>query len=458
MIGRLRNLFHRGAKSRFGRDALMLQLAAGVNMGSGFVTSIVLFRFLGVYGYGNFAEATNLYNLIYFLGNVGFSQICIARVAEAMGRGDEEDAARWLGFFVKAYGILSSILLVIGMLVAPWLGYWIMDDWQVGVWAGFLCLSGPLSLPFYMVQVALHGTRRMRILAEMENLKEMLRSFLVVCGVLLIGDTRGAIAGEIGGSALSVILAYFAYRKAMADCSSLALPGMRSLYRGARAVTSAELWELTRRGALISVNKNFQALMPTVLPRLLLGHFATSREVGYLNLAQNLMKLPLMGLQGVSRTLMPALGQLKGSGDIEKLRHLMQKIMLLSGGLVSAATAAWGIALLWLLPILYGESARPASQLLPWLFIANAIAGFAVGAEAFFIVVDRVKVAVKISIVSLMIFSPFGFFFIWQWTTVGAAMAVALVHLTAAASIAYIFYYLRRERELAKAKAAHAHS
>jgi O-antigen/teichoic acid export membrane protein len=445
MAGGLVESLKRGIGSRFARDAFYLQIGSGVTMAAGIFTSVALFRLFGAEGYGRYAEAINLYTLLYFLGNVGFSNLTIAKISEAMGRRDPDGVALQLGFFAKAFGLFGVAIAIVGFAAGPTLGVWIADDVEVGWWAAFLSLSGILSLPFYLVQCALQGTRRMRFLAEMENIKEIMRVYCVVLGAAAWGDVRGAIAGEVLGTLFSIPLAVLSYRKGVLD-PGMQLPGIRRIARDARATPWSEVWLLARTGALLSVNKNFQALMTSVLPRLLLSHYADSRDVGYFNLAQNLMKVPLLAFQGVSRTIMPVLGQLRGAGDESRLRRFLVKIMLLSGAAMTVLSASFGLLLYFFMPVLYGEESRPALALLPWFFIAMVISGFAVGSEAFFIVVERVHIAVRISMISVGLTLPFGFWLIPAWHAEGAAAFIALVHISAAASVGYVFHYFRTSR------------
>src|SRR5262245_3643124 len=206
-------------RSRFARDAAFLQIAAIVNQASSFVTSILVFRICGIIAFGAYAEALNLYALLFFIGNVGFAQLVVARIAEAMGRGQKSDVKRWLGFFLAAYGVVSVGICVLGFAVAPWIGERFQHDREVGVWAAIVGLSGPISVPFNVVQCALHGTRRMRLLAEMENLRELARGFLVVAGVLATGTPIGAIGGEVAASVLSLVIAAASYRKKIGRAS-----------------------------------------------------------------------------------------------------------------------------------------------------------------------------------------------------------------------------------------------
>jgi O-antigen/teichoic acid export membrane protein len=244
---------------------------------------------------------------------------------------------------------------------------------------------------------------------------------------------------------LSVFLARASYAKARLE-PGIELPAPRAWLDAARATPRAEVWSLARTGLLLSINKNFTALMPTVVPRLLLSHFAGSREVGYLNLAQNLMKIPLIGFQGVSRTILPVLGQLRGSGDVARLRRVLVKIMLLSGAVMIVLSSTAWIVLHSFIPFFYGEAARPAVKLLPWLFAAMVIAGFAVGSEGFFVIVKRLHVTVAISLVFATLAIPLGLWWVSVWGAQGAAAFVVFVHGGAAANIVYVFYYFKTTR------------
>ncbi|MBI3818220.1 MAG: lipopolysaccharide biosynthesis protein [Planctomycetes bacterium] len=441
------------AKSRFLRDAAHLQIGATIQLIAGVGASVVIVRSFGVIGFGAYSEGLNLYALIYFLGNVGMFQMTVARVSEAVGRKDPKGAARALGVFFRVYSTIAIILMCAGFFGGPLLAKLLKHPVETGIWASILCISGPLMAPFYMVQTALQGTRRMRLLARMENYKEILRAYVTVVGALTFGGPLGAILGEVATSLIAVGLAYFIYRQAH-DEPGIELPALREIWRLSKNLTWQEFTDEVRSGMTISVQKNFAALLPQIVPRALLGYFASEKEVGFLSLALNLMAKPMQGLTGISRTLMPTLGALRGAGEHEQLRKLIIKVMLLSGIMMTAGTGAAAIALHWLIPIVYGPQNLPVLDLLPWLWVSMSIAGFAVGAEAFFIIVNKIWVAIRISVSALILTSGPGIYCIYRWHAPGAAMFVMLMYLSAAANVAYIFYYFSQNRKPAVAPGA----
>ncbi|HKE01828.1 MAG TPA: oligosaccharide flippase family protein, partial [Planctomycetota bacterium] len=245
-------------RSRFARDAALLQIANAVDSAASLVTSVVVFRLFGAIGYGTYAEALTLFAIIFFLGNVGLSQVTVARVAEAMGRGDAVTVTRWLAVFTKAYGFVAILLTTLGFSLGPVLGEVIYHDRTIGVWTALLCLSGPISAPFAFLQCTLAGTRRMKLLGEMENLKSMARIVLVVAGALSFGTPLGAVAGELGAAAFSIPLALLAYSKARRD-SGPALPSFRELVGQARSTGTTELIHGVAEGFRVTVRKNLTA-------------------------------------------------------------------------------------------------------------------------------------------------------------------------------------------------------
>lgn len=428
-------------KSRFARDAIFLQIGAGVSMGANLVTSVLLFRFLGAEQTGRYFESVNLVTLLYFIGNVGFSQVAVARIATDVGRGDHASVVRWLGLFLKAHGSFTLLVTTVGALLCPFLGVLFRMGWEVGIYASLLSVSGLLLLPFYLTQCALQGTRRMKLLAEMENLKEITRAYCVLVGAVVFESPVGAVVGEVAASVLAVPLAAICYQKARRE-TGVPLPSLREILRAAPLVPWAEIRAIGRASVSLSLQKNFTALAGTIFPRLMLSYFWTAREVAFLNLAQNLMKIPLLGLQGVSRTIVPVLGQMRGSGDVRGMRKALLRIMFLSGSTITLVTAAWGIALYWIIPTLYTDSALPTLPLIPWLFAAMSIAGFAVGVEGFYLISDRLDLSFKLSFLTFVCSIPPGIACVYFWGAPGAAMYILFNHFHPAFLIFYALRYM----------------
>ena len=137
-------------------------------------------------------------------------------------------------------------------------------------------------------------------------------------------------------------------------------------------------------------------------------------------------------------------GSSRGAGAEERLHRFLVKVMLLSGTGISVATAVFGAILHWFIPFFYGEAARPTLQLIPWLFVAMSISGFAVGAEAFFLVMDQAPYRHPDQCHLGPDLGGAGVWMIAQSQAVGAAAYIALVHGSAGASVVYIFIHARR--------------
>jgi O-antigen/teichoic acid export membrane protein len=443
VIRKLTGRLQRASKSGFARDALYLQIGAGVSMAANLVTSVVLFRLLGADRTGQYFEAVNLFTLLYFLGNVGLAQVTVARVSESVGRGDSSALVKSLGLFLRGHGSFLIAMGIAGAASSPFLGVAFRMGWDVGVWSAWLCLAGILSLPFYVTQCALQGTRRMRLLAEMENLKEITRAHLVLVGALVVNGPEGAILGEALASVFSAIYAWLGYRKARLE-PGVPLPSAREILHAARQTQWSEIRPLLRASFVLALQKNLTALAPNVFPRLMLSYFGTSRDVAFLNLAHNLMKIPLLGLQGVSRTIIPVIGQLRGSGQIHLMKKALTRIMLLSGGTVTAVSTLWAISLYWIIPALYTDSALPCLALVPWLLVSMAIAGFAVGLEGFFLVTNRLDIAFRSTVFTFFAAIPPGLLAVALWKGTGAVIYILLNHLSPGFLVLYVFLNFQR--------------
>lgn len=422
--------------SAFVRDSFFLQIGAGVSMVANLVTSVALFRILGADRTGQFFEAVNLFTLLYFLGNVGISQVVVVRISEALGRGGV-GVPEAIGLFVRAHGTYLVVMGVVGAAASPFLGVAFHMGLDVGTWASVLCVSSIASLPFYTVQCVLQGTRRMRLLAEMENLKEITRAFLVLVCAVSLNRPEGAVLGEALSTVFSSVFAWAAYRKAQGEPGA-PLPAVRDVLRAAKATGWADVRPVVRTSFFLAIQKNLMALVPTVIPRLMLSYFGNSRDVAFLNLAQNLVRLPLLALQGVSRTIVPLIGKLRGEGQTRVLKKTLTRIMLASGGAVTLASVVWALALTRVIPALYTEAALPAVPLVPWLAASVCIGGFAVGLESFLLVANRLDVAIRSSLVTVAIAFPLGVAAVAHWGGVGAAIYVLLNHATVLFLVAYV--------------------
>lgn len=423
--------------NRFVRDAAVLQIAAGITSLGNLLSTLALAFLLGARLQGTFYLAMSFYSMFYLLGNVGLSTVTVSHIARAIGAGDRQGVVAWLGFLAKAGGLLAITLLAIAFLVLPSAGDYFYDDPRVGRWAVLLCLLPVLELPRVVCAAAFQGTRRMWDLAQLENSVEAGRVFLVISAILITGKPIGAIWGTLAAGAMGSLLGLSLYRRArrelMADASSkAALPSIGELLAGMRKIP---LRVGLPQGIQVGFMRNLDALVLDVAPMLIMGYFGGPAQAAYFRIAQRFLRMPLMFLQGISRTAVPALSELAHLKDPTRFRQVFYRATLGGGLLVSTGI----LVALPLIPIVTRHalphdywSEVPHDALL--LFLGFIVTSFSGALESFYIAAHRVRAALRIGfglgipVIGLM--ALLGVLFGSDGVVIGLtlALSVGLVH------------------------------
>ena len=432
-------------KNRFVRDAATLQVSGFLNQASQLVSSSLVAFLLGAHGQGLFVLAVALQALFYNLVNVGVVQATIAQVAAANIRDSRVKVAGWLAFLVKSYLIFSALLIGLGWLALPAVAEAWYGDRQIGLWAWWLTFWPLIDTPRAMAQVAFQGTRRMLALGQLDNGQELLRMFLVVLGAAITGSAEGAVLGEIASRVLASYLALDMYRAARRDGAGW-LPSFREVVR---RVPEVPLRQGIRLGLRVGLLKNGSTLFINVFPRLLIGAFGGSSWVAYFNVAQKVLGIPQMLMLGVSRTVLPALSELRGVRDLERFRRMFLRSSLIAGALISAGIL---LALPLVRPLVdaffpddYVEPVFLYSLILAIGFIP---ASFAVGLEPFYILTDQMRASLLITLVGAAITIPLNFVLVEHFPRTGAAWGLSLYMSWVLVHFLYVAYYFKtRARE-----------
>lgn len=394
MWGRIR-------RSRFARDAAVLQVAAGLTAAGNLISTIALAFLLGAETQGTYYLATAVYSLFYLVANVGLQTVTVSHVARAMAAGDRNGIVAWLGFLFKAGAGLGALLLGVAVVALPPITDHFYADPRIGVWAVWLCATPLLELPRMVAAAAFQGTRRMLDLAQLENFVEVGRVFLLISGILIIGGAEGAVLGSLAASVLGSILALLMYvrvrRELMADPNVKAvLPGPRELLRGTRMIS---LRDGLPQGIQVGFMRNLDALALDVVPMLLMGHYGTKSQVAYFRIAQRFLRTPLMLLQGISRTAVPALSELAKAADPTRFRKLFYRATV-GGGVLVGSGIVIALPLIpyvcrYTLPHEYWAGVTRFAWLLAFGYLVTS---FSAALESFYIAAHRVKAALRIGV------------------------------------------------------------
>jgi O-antigen/teichoic acid export membrane protein len=423
------------------QDAAILQISGTLNQASQLFSSILIAFLLGAVGQGRYAVAVVLQGLFYNLVNIGVLQAAVSQIAGASARGLVGKVSAWMGYVAKFYIVFNSLLLVLGVLFLPAVAQWWYGDRELGVWAAWLCVWPLVETPRAAVFAAFQGTRRMLALGHVENVQELLRVFLVVAGAVITGSVAGAVLGEIVSRVFAAVVAMGMYARARTD-GGPELPSLGEVWRHLREVP---LRSGLRMSFKVGVLKNTNTLFLHVFPRLLLAGSAGMAWVAYFHVAQRIMGLPLMLMQGVSRALLPALSQLVGLREMHRFRAVYNKTTLAAGSLITA-----GILLaLPLIPLLVGwfypaDYAAPVLRYSLILALGYVPMSFAVGLESFYIVTGLLRVSIVLSIIGCLVTIPVNVVLMILLPESGAVWGLSVYMSWVLVHFVYIALYFRR--------------
>lgn len=427
--------------NRFVRDSATLQIAGALNQASQLASTVILASLLGAHGQGLFVTAVALQGLLHFLINTGIVPATISQIAAAHVRGNVDKTAGWIAFVARAAGLFSLVVLGVGWFVLPWIGAQFETSAEVGLWAWILCLEPLLDLPRTVAAVAFQGTRRMRALAQVENADEIVRFFLVVLGAVITGSPLGAVLGTVAASLVGSVLAIERYSIARRD-GGPPLPGVREIIARAREVP---VWRGLRLSLRVGLLKNGTALFLNVFPRLILSKFVGVEFTSYFHIAQRVLTIPTMLMMGVSRTSLPALGELVGKQDWVGFRRLFTRVSLLTGGILACAILV-GLALVKpataaLFPRDYVE---PVFHFYWILALGYVPFGFAVAIEAFYIATNRVKPWLWLTVAGALVTIPTNVWLILHVPYTGVAWGLSLYQSWVLVHLGYIYFVMYR--------------
>jgi len=437
-------------KRKFVADTLTLQLSGFLTQASGFLSSALLAFALGAHGQGLFVMAVTLQALLFNLVSVGVIQATVSQIAAATARGLDAKVTAWLAFLVKTYVVTGTLMISIGYFALPRLCESIYGDdlpaqeaRDLGVWAWWLTWWILIDTPRALTQVAFHATRRMKPLAQLDATHELVRLFLTLGGVVITGSPAGAVLGEVASRVGASYLALQMYAAARRD-GGTHLPSWREILAVAPGIP---LLKGLRLGLRLGLLKNATTIFINVLPRLLLSDFASFAWVAYFNIAQKIMGLATTAMQGVSRNVLPALAEKRGTNDFEGFRKLYWRASLIGGGVIALAI---GVGLLVARPVIarfYPEDyAEPVFLCCAILALGMVPTGFGIALDPFYILTNKMKANLVLALIGAIVTIPTNVYLTMLWPQTGPVWGQALYLSWSLVHFTYIGLWLRERR------------
>ncbi len=438
LLQRLRALLAR----KFLRDTLTLQASSMLNALSNLASTVLLAQLLGARAQGQYYVALSLYSLLFFLLNQGVQGATVSQVAAASARGLSDKVAAWLGFLLKGYVLVGLALLALGFLALPWVATRVVHaDAETARWAFWLTLTPFCELPRVVVCAALQGTRRMVPFARIENGAEVLRFFGVGVGALVTGSAEGPVLGTVAASLVASVIAIGVYARVRAE--GAALPGWREILGHARDVPLLAGLPL---GFKLGLVRSIDAIGTQALPTLILQHVSRDpRAVTYLRIAQRLLSVPLLLMQGISRNVLPMFSELAGLREMARFRRLFLRASLASGAIVSLGVLCalplvpWGVARFFP-PDYHAPVTTMALILVPGFVVMS----FSIANDTFYLVTNTLKVGVVLCCLSLVVNALAVWYLAWVDNFLGVAWGLSFTYASAAVHYVYEAWWFRR--------------
>lgn len=443
-------------KTPFARQSAILQGSGLTVAALQLFSTVAIANLIGPVEQGTYFIAVSVYGLLFMLLNTGVVQATVVQLATGMAAADTDQVAAWQAFLVKLYLIGGFLLLGVGWFALPLGADLVLHDRELGELALYLMVLPFLELPRVVAQATFQAVRRMHDLAKLELFTELGRVSLVVGLAYSTGDARGPVIGTALAGLIGSVVGVTLYRKA-AKSGEHKLPSIGKILSRVRDVPIRRgLWLGVRVGSLRSIDAITVQIMPPLLIAAAGGVAGRDDElvkatVAHFRIAQRAVQVPLMMLQGISRTTLPALSQMAGRKDAEGFKKAWMRVTAVSGAICVSGMLLVVLArpfLPWLMGVFTLDATyhEPVSNNIPILAIGAAIVGFSTASEAFYVVADRLRVAILIA--GIMMWPSMGLTYLLSYhlPATGAAWGIAFTYSVAAMHVTYAYLYFRSGR------------
>jgi O-antigen/teichoic acid export membrane protein len=202
--------------------------------------------------------------------------------------------------------------------------------------------------------------------------------------------------------------------------------------------------------------QNLMAMATQILPTLLVQRFGTTEWVAYVRIAQRIMNVPSMFMQGISRTTLPVFSRYAGQGDLLRMCRAYFRASLYSGLLITTGILCSLPFLPWVIERAFPpDYHEPVWRVCRILVPGFALMSFAIANDTFYLVTDTLRVGILLSVAGTVVNTAVIAFLTSRYPTVGVAwgldltMTLSLMHN----AYAWIWYRKHRPELLARASA-----
>jgi O-antigen/teichoic acid export membrane protein len=331
-----------------------------------FLQGIIVVRLLGVNGLGVMTTIITFASNVNRLLSFRMSEVTVRHFNTALASGKKEQAAaiaKGIGLVEAATSVAAYLFLV---MLTPWAARAITKDVTViplYLFYGLVLLS---NIIFETSTGILQAYKRFDRVAMINLIQSVITCTLILAAfVLKRGLTEVLAAYLIGKTFAGIAVIVLASRELNINLGHGWWRTSLRTYTGWRGLF----------GFAINTNLNgtINLFVRDNIPLYIAGLLSTT-EVGYLNIAQKLV-LPLtMILDPFIWPTYAEITQTIAQRQWEITRRLLRRVSIIAGGVVAGLGSALVLFGWWLIPLLYGSTARPAYPVLVVLLIGYGVA------------------------------------------------------------------------------------
>jgi O-antigen/teichoic acid export membrane protein len=435
MKEKIRSLF----RYNFVKDTAILQAGTFISTGLSFAASVVFARVLGPEDYGIYALIFAFVGLIEIFMNWGADYATITLLAEAWARRDKEEIKNIIVFFVKTSLIISFTIGLLAILLAPILAEKIYHQhFQVGLLARWIIAAGLIRFVFFLSTIILQVSRKIKYLTTLENINKIIYIIIPVGLVFLGLGIYGIVIGHLISALIFFIFSFYLYQKLLKRTELL--PNLKEIWRELKTVSIKKYFKF---GFLIAINKNLANLY-SILPITFLGMLMTGTQISYFKIAFSYIGLSLMFLGPISRLLMVQLPRSKVQGH-QVLKEHFFKTAFYSFLIICVIIIPMVFLSKYLVVFFYGANYLPTVKLIYLLWPYALIAAWGIGLGALYRTINKMKAAIIIDTVNLVIGAPIFYWLIKQYDLIGMAITtIAWLGITTLVSWIYLNRYFKK--------------
>lgn len=344
-----------GLRARLIRGALGSAGVQAANRVLAVVMGIVLARMLGPGGYGVYAYAFALMNLLLVIAEAGVPNLLMREVAASAARGEWGLLRGALRRSVQFVTLASTTVALLGLMVV-----WALAEALAPamLWTTILMLLLlPMSAGEKTVGFALRGLNRV-VLGQTVDM--LLRPVLVLALAIAVfsiwpewRQPQAAMAAQFLAAVVVVTGGWFILRRVMPAPARTA----QLVCRNREWLRSAMPFILIGGAGIINSNTDI----------IMLGWFTDAEEVGIYRVAVQGATLVAFGLQVVNTVVAPHFSRLCAQGDMARLQQLATRsaraVLLVATPVALLLTLAGGALVRWVFGVEFAAAHAPLAIL-----------------------------------------------------------------------------------------------